>query len=240
MRVVFLGVGESTGTEPNTSLLVESSMNILLDCGPTVPQQLWRYNSEPDFLDAVYLTHLHGDHVLGVPLLLLRMWQDNRKRKLTIIGQHAMWEFLQHLVETVYPKIMKAPKFEIAFLDLPPAFGKLKLAFAKTSHSMKNYAIRVSEGTTHLCYSGDGAPSADSRALYKNAALLVHEAYTLRQEGDNHASVDGVLQLAEEAKAKSLALVHLHRSVPQDAVQETAKRSRMKILVPKPMESVEL
>ncbi|MEF9476067.1 MAG: hypothetical protein L0958_05190 [Candidatus Mariimomonas ferrooxydans] len=65
MEIVFLGVGEAFDeTVPNNSHVVLSDTTILLDCGYSVPAQLWKYNANPSFLDAIYISHRHADHYL--------------------------------------------------------------------------------------------------------------------------------------------------------------------------------
>jgi ribonuclease BN (tRNA processing enzyme) len=72
MEVTFLGVGEAFDPdEANASVLVQAGgFTLLIDCGHSAVSSLWRRCPEPDEIDAVYLTHHHGDHVLGrLPVL---------------------------------------------------------------------------------------------------------------------------------------------------------------------------
>ena len=59
MKINFLGVGEAfDNVLPNTSILVSSKKtNILLDCGYSVPQQYFKLSNNPNFLDAIYISH---------------------------------------------------------------------------------------------------------------------------------------------------------------------------------------
>ena len=81
MRVIFSGVGEALDeNRSNTSLIVthsasESFQQVLLDCGFSAAHAFWRYAPEPLHLDALWISHFHGDHFLGVPLMLLRFWE---------------------------------------------------------------------------------------------------------------------------------------------------------------------
>ena len=89
MKIVFLGVGEAFDENypNNSSLVLTDKTKLLLDCGFTVPSQVWKFNPDPSLLDAIYISHRHGDHFLGLPALFLRMWEGGRKRDLEVICQ---------------------------------------------------------------------------------------------------------------------------------------------------------
>src|SRR5690242_15689630 len=74
VRVRFLGTGTPLGTGGRLQaciLLEADGERLLLDCGMTSMAALGRANVEPGGLSGVAISHLHGDHVGGVPLLLL-------------------------------------------------------------------------------------------------------------------------------------------------------------------------
>jgi ribonuclease Z len=82
MRVTFLGTsGAVPTTERNPSaLLVEREGDrLLFDCGEGTQRQMMRYNTGFD-VEHVFLTHVHGDHVLGLPGLT-QTWDFNEREK---------------------------------------------------------------------------------------------------------------------------------------------------------------
>ncbi|MDP2909671.1 MAG: MBL fold metallo-hydrolase [bacterium] len=104
MKVIFLGVGEAFDENiPNNSqLVVAGKTNLLLDCGMTAAPQLWKFNPNPDLLDAVYISHQHADHFFGLPGLLLRMWEDGRERDLALICQKGLKKSFKYFMEFAY------------------------------------------------------------------------------------------------------------------------------------------
>lgn len=80
MQVQFIGVGEAFDERyANTSVLVtvpgpDGPTHVLLDCGFTAAAAYYRHANVGATLDAVWVSHFHGDHFLGLPLLLLRFW----------------------------------------------------------------------------------------------------------------------------------------------------------------------
>jgi len=82
MRVTFLGTsGAVPTTERNPSaLLVEREGDrLLFDCAEGTQRQMMRFETGFD-VEHVFLTHLHGDHVLGLPGLL-QTWDFNERDK---------------------------------------------------------------------------------------------------------------------------------------------------------------
>lgn len=54
MKIIFLGVGEAFDENiPNNShLIISEKTKVLLDCGLTSAPQMWKFNSDPSYLDA--------------------------------------------------------------------------------------------------------------------------------------------------------------------------------------------
>ena len=89
MKVRFLGSGDAFGSGGRfqTCILLElSSSRVLLDCGASSLIAMRRFGVEPQTVDAVILSHLHGDHFGGVPFLILDAQFKRRTRPLTVVG----------------------------------------------------------------------------------------------------------------------------------------------------------
>ena len=223
MKVIFTGVGEAFDENlPNTSLLVLpddhiENRQILLDCGFTAAHAFWWTSPEPMGLDAVWISHFHGDHFLGLPLLLLRFWEEKRSRPLTIIGQEGVEEKVAAAMALAYPGFFAKIAFKIDFIKVHPGqeldrFG-LNWSFASNQHSKPCLALRLDGNLGALYYSGDGRPNDDTVALAKGCDLIIHEAYGLEPILEAHGSVDGCIAFARQTGAKHLALVHMNRFV---------------------------
>lgn len=85
--VRFLGTGTPLGLRGlhQSCILVETrGHRVLVDCGMTALTSLGRIGIDPAEIDAVVISHLHGDHFGGLPLLLLEATLRARSRPLTI------------------------------------------------------------------------------------------------------------------------------------------------------------
>lgn len=243
MKIVFLGTGEAFDeTNPNNSSLIEAGKTrLLLDCGFTIPTQIWKYGKDKDLIDAIYISHQHGDHFSGLPALLLRMWEENREKNLTIICQKELKEKFQEFMDFVYHGFMDKFNYSINLVEAREGkrikFNDFNLSFEKTIHSRENLAIKVIDEKSCFCYGGDGSPIKNSD-FYKNLDLLILETYLYDIKKIGHSSVVEAISFAEENNAKYLALTHINRNLRK--VGFVAKSDKVKILIPKPFDLLEI
>lgn len=249
MKVIFLGVGEAFDERiPNTSILVLSNnTNLLLDCGYTTPAQLWKFNSNQSFLDAIYISHSHADHYFGIPPLLVRMWEEKRKKPLTIICQKGLKKIIEKLVDYGYQGFLSKLgfflgkfRFRINFIEVDESrsvkLNGLKLSFAPTIHPVSNLAVKVDDGKKSFCYSGDGMFNETTEKIYKNADLVIHEAYLYDEARIGHACMTNLVKMAERNNVKCLALIHINRFFRRKELKlikkNFPKNKKVKIIIP--------
>jgi ribonuclease BN (tRNA processing enzyme) len=235
-EVLLLGTGEAFDDDlPNTSVLCQLGVTILVDCGPTVPPAVWKAVPDPNALDAIYVTHLHSDHTFGVPGVLFRLWQDGRRKPLAIIGQRGTKEHLSTLFDLAHGKPWRVLSYPLRFLTaeegLSIRYRGVKLSFAETKHSVRNLAIRFDWRGKSLAISGDGSPTPGLAALYRNCGVVVQETYQDNVFEPVHTSMPAVLQLASETGIGRLYLVHLSREFKARADESLARQAPRKLRV---------
>lgn len=97
MRIVFLGTGAALPTpERRTSaaaLLYEGEM-LLFDCGEGTQLQLRKAGLRHGRLSRVFITHMHGDHVIGIMGLLMTMELSGRERPIELYGPPALADYV--------------------------------------------------------------------------------------------------------------------------------------------------
>ena len=248
MEVFFLGVGEACDSDHgNTSALVTTRRSkILLDCGFSVPHRFFGVCDDPDCLDFIWISHFHGDHFFGLPLLLLRFWEMKRTRPLQLIGQQGLKEKTTAALELAYPGFCKKLSFPITYHTITPGspmeIADLKLQAAQTSHSQCNYGLLLNDGNNRLYYSGDGRPTPEASQLIHGCDLALHEAFTLENSIHSHGSVGGCLQLMKEAQIKQLALIHLERKTRKNDKDniEQLLRENPGLLLPEEGDTIQL
>ena len=104
LNVIFLGTAGSTPT-PERSLpaiaIKRKGEIILFDCGEGVQRQMIKAKLSFHRKMKVFITHMHGDHVLGLPGLIQSMSLFDRKRKLEVYGPEGIREFIEAVNKTV-------------------------------------------------------------------------------------------------------------------------------------------
>ena len=92
-RVTILGSSSALPTVrkyPSAHALNVHEQFFLIDCGEGTQIQLRRYGFSPQRLNAIFLTHLHGDHTFGLFGLLSTMGLQGRKTPLRLYGPHPL------------------------------------------------------------------------------------------------------------------------------------------------------
>jgi ribonuclease Z len=98
IEVVFLGTGGSMPTEgrnlPAIAIKYQGWV-LLFDCGEDVQRQLERADIGLNKRMAIFITHMHADHILGLPGVLLRFSLLGRTRPLSIFGPPELIDYVR-------------------------------------------------------------------------------------------------------------------------------------------------
>jgi len=246
MEIHFLGVGEACdGSQPNTAILLRTGAEqragrILLDCGFSVPHRFFALEPSPDELEMLWLSHFHGDHFFGAPLLLLWSWEMGRKKPLHILGPPGVKTKIMGAMELAYPNFMPRLGFPLVFVEIEPG-GRRKIAdsvwqAAYTEHSQPCLSLRVELQGKAIFYSGDGRPTTMTQTLAAGSDIIIHEAYGIADTTPGHGSIGACLDFACSAGVPQIALVHMQRDVqPQSQAAIASLRQKypaLKILLP--------
>ena len=100
LKVVLLGTGNPRPalSRFGPSILVEAGDDkLLFDCGRGVTQRLYQLKIPFNEVDALFLTHLHSDHTVGIPDLWLSGWVMGRKVPLRAWGPAGTADMMTHL-----------------------------------------------------------------------------------------------------------------------------------------------
>lgn len=228
--VTLNGVGEAFDPdEPNSSALVEAhGFTLLIDCGHSAVRALWQRRMDPDQIDAIYLTHHHADHVLGLVPLLDRFAFDGRRRPLAIHTTQWGIGHLRRLFEIGFVRMDEKSPFPLEFRVAATGqnIGPFAVELAPTIHAVATRAIKLGADGSHIAWSGDGRPTDEARAMYRRADLLMHECYAVSPERNTPYHADLPMVAAIEGP-KRIGLYHVGVAMREEMRRKVAGDARL-------------
>ncbi len=188
-------------------MVSNEEQRVLLDCGPDLREQL--LSAGVARLDAVIVTHLHGDHCHGIdelrpvaaacgaPVPIFARTED-------LDGLGRRFDYAFHQSEFYRPIAAMCPiaadseiaGFRVRTVDQPHgSTTSLGVRFDKTEKSLV-YAIDFSALTDEMA------------TLYQGADVMVGDCLT-HQPHPTHMHLDGLLAIARQLKVGHLVLTHM-------------------------------
>ncbi len=215
-QVIILGSSNAVSSpeHENTHLaILTASRQILVDCGANPIQRLQQADLNPTLLTDVILTHFHPDHVGSFPLLLMDMWLMGRTAPLTVYGLSYTLERIEKVLDVygwkTWPRFFPVQFSLIAPVEDTPVlhFPEVKISAYPVKHFLPNIGLRVEFVPENkiFAYSCDTAPCPALPRLAREADVLLHEASGATE---GHTSAPQAGEIASQAKAKSLYLIH--------------------------------
>ena len=218
--VRFVGSGDSFGSGGRfqTCILVDGPRSrFAIDFGATSLVALAQQGIEHNSIDAIVLSHLHGDHCGGVPFMLIdAMLAAKRARPLTIAGPRDVQRRLADMQESLFPgsRVM-SPKFPLHWIEMEPGQSHAVLDLVVTPQPARHTAetnptaLRVQVGDRVLAYSGDTEWTEDIAKVSHGADLFIAECYFYDKPVRWHMNYPTVAEKKHEFGAKRLILTHM-------------------------------
>jgi ribonuclease BN (tRNA processing enzyme) len=214
MRLTVVGcAGSFPGPDSSAScyLLEAGGFRLVVDLGSGALGALQRYCAL-DQVDAVYLSHLHGDHCLDMcGYYVARYYHpDGPRPRLPVYAPGGARQRLTGALDGG-SAISDAFGFE-TLTSGPLRIGPLEITTARMNHPVETYGFRVEHDGAVLAYSADTAPCAALDELARGADVLLCEASFLDRPGlppDLHLTARQAAETAARAGVRRLVLTHL-------------------------------
>jgi len=228
VRVQFLGSGGpfASGGRLQTCILIESRQGrYLIDCGMTALVAMTRFGIDPGNIDAVLITHLHGDHYGGLPLMIFEARVNvhegstyaPRTRPLRIAGPAATEERVRQLLDLFsWPTAFAAMKDAglLDFITLVPRCDTLIDGLGVTAFPVLHYtpeatALRVTVGGKTIAYSGDTGWTETLLEVAADADLFICGTYTIDVAQRGLLNYRTLQEHRDKLLCKRLVLTHI-------------------------------
>lgn len=238
MRLIILGTGtpnaDPARSGPALAIMVDGEPYIV-DAGPGVVRRAAAAAIPISKLDTGFITHLHSDHTLGLPDLILSPWTLEREAPIRLYGPpglkrmvkniEAAWrEDVRMRIDGLEPANVTGWRAEGTEIKSGGAVfedGALKVEAIPVPHGDWKYAYgyKFSAYGKTIVVSGDAGPTEALIEAARGADILVHEVYS--DEGFKkrppewqtyhksfHTSASELAAIAKEARPKLLVLYH--------------------------------
>jgi ribonuclease BN (tRNA processing enzyme) len=198
VRVQFLGTGGplASGARLQSAVLIQGGQGCyLVDCGMTALVSMARFGIDPGAIDAVLITHLHGDHYGGLPLMILEACIGThegsayppRTRPLCVAGPPETEARVRQVLDLFDWRTQFAAMKEnglLKFIALEPRRetaieGLTVTAFPVVHYTPEATALRMAVGGRTIAYSGDTGWTDTLLEVAEDADLFICQTYTI-------------------------------------------------------------
>ena len=217
------------------NLVSTNKSSILVDCGSGVTQRLKEAKVSSANIDALFLTHLHSDHVVDFYQLIISSWHSYRTKSWRIFGPRGTKKFVKKLMDTWKDERMLRIKNEqrssIQAFNLKVTefseYGKIRIKdlvveYFTVDHKPVKYAYGFNfiQQKKKLTISGDTKPCENLMKYGQLADVLLHEVFI----------EDKIYSFFKMRTKKTLHNVKAYHT-PSTIVGKVAKITRCKKLV---------
>lgn len=154
MDLLFLGTGAGMPAKArNVSsialrLLEERKAIWLFDCGEATQHQILYTSIKPRKIEKIFITHMHGDHIYGLPGFLGSRSFQGGDEPLTIYGPAGIKEFVQSALQLSFTHL----KYELNVIEIDDGMvfedEQFLVEAKKLEHGIPSYGYRVTEKDT--------------------------------------------------------------------------------------------
>jgi ribonuclease BN (tRNA processing enzyme) len=220
MKVTFLGCGDAFGSGGrfNTCFMAEAAdARFLIDCGASSMIAMRKFDVDPNSIDAVLISHLHGDHFGGLVFMLMdAQLMSKRTRPLTIVGPKTLAKRLSDTMECLFPGSTGMTwRYEMTIDEFEDGVEWTRGPIAAKPFRVKHFcgappfALRVDCGGRTVTYSGDTEWVDALIPAAQDADLFIAEAYFRDKPMKFHLDFATLASHLDEIRPKHLALTHM-------------------------------
>jgi ribonuclease Z len=268
MQLILLGTGypypSADRAGPSCAVAVGKKI-FVVDAGRGSVMRLAATGNPWSSIEAVFLTHLHSDHIDGLPDLFHCAWEFGSGTPFQLYGPKGTQGVADGVLQFYGPDIhirrdlteklpaegAKIDVHEIREGVVYEAPGKVKVTAFLVDHRPVEpaFGYRFDDGKHSIVITGDMRPNPNLIRFAAGADILVHEAYVGGGSSsgagwsirDYHSSAREAGEAAEKAKVKILVLTHLipASATEQDFLKEAKSAFSGKIIVGRDLMSVQ-
>ena len=227
--VRFIGSGDAFGSggRLQTCILVEDDRwRCLIDCGASSLIGLKAAHIDPASIDAIVITHLHGDHFGGLPFFLLdAQFNSPRSSPLLIVGHADLEPRLRSAMDILFPGSQRVlDSVEVEFVNIEPGtptgLGQFSVRAFDAEHlcDPPPFAMRVTTPSGQVvAYSGDTEWTDTLLEAADGADVFIVEACFYDKTVKGHLDYKTLMQKVPLLNARRIIATHMGADVLERA-----------------------
>ncbi|MHA1583987.1 MAG: MBL fold metallo-hydrolase, partial [Promethearchaeota archaeon] len=223
LNILFLGTSGAGVTINRNLPAILIDRSILVDCGEGCLKSLLANGVDPFDIQAIFLTHLHADHCLGIiPLLWNLAFYNLRKKKVSppIYVPEGMASHLKNIVQDSFSPFERIG-FSINIIELPISQNnksnkinfneKYHISWIKTEHTPICYAYKFNNS---VVFGADTQPFPEFNSFVDNCDTLIFEATFPDSQAElahklKHSTPLDAANIGSQIKLKRIILTHV-------------------------------
>lgn len=220
MKVTFIGTGDAFGSGGrfNTCIMVETDNHrrFLIDYGATSLVAMKKLGIDSNSIDAIFITHLHGDHFGGLPFFLLDAQFSKRNTPLVLVGPATFKQRLHEAREVLFSGSSETPpKFDLVIdefaVEEPYRWTDLTITPYEVDHfcGAPPLAVRMEHEGKIVAYTGDTQWTDTLIEVCADADLMIAEAYYFEKKIKWHLDYLSLMANIDRIKPKRLVITHM-------------------------------
>jgi ribonuclease BN (tRNA processing enzyme) len=216
LDLTFIGTGNAFAPDGLCWNGFLANRRYLFEAPPQALMSLQRLGVDPNEVEAIVLSHHHGDHFLGLPFLMLYWKYRGRRKPVKIIGPPETESVTRQIAERTYPTLFEL-SYDLEWIEARPGqairVGELRLEPVEVEHDEKltlNLGYAADLGGRRFGYTGDSALCDSVLDLARHSEVLVTECASREERVPTHMNLRDDMPVLRRTLAPDATLILTH------------------------------